>query len=159
MPAHFLSSLTLSLAFSTLLTKDHSSVGSRFNPCPSKDFSSRFSKIHSIVLFSHSHSHSLTLHHSYLSSISFAHNFLTNFFFLMPHFFFPSFDLRIPRLSLKKKKRKSLLYPIYLICLAISLETCHVNNNAQLYTIRPSFTAAYLGIFQKKKIRFPIHQS
>lgn len=151
MPAHFLSSLTLSLAFSTLLTKDHSSVGSRFNPCPSKDFSSRFSKIHSIVLFSHSHSHSLTLHHSYLSSISFAHNFLTNFFFLMPHFFFPSFDLRIPRLFLKKKKRKSLLYPIYLICLAISLETCHVNNNAQLYTIRPSFTAAYLGIFQKKK--------
>lgn len=55
----------------------------------------------------------------------------------------------------KKKKRKSLLYPIYLICLAISLETCHVNNNAQLYTIRPSFTAAYLGIFQKKKNTLP----
>lgn len=73
----------------------------------------------------------------------------------MPHFFFPSFDLRIPRLFLKKKKRKSLLYPIYLICLAISLETCHVNNNAQLYTIRPSFTAAYLGIFQKKKNTLP----
>ena len=73
------------------------------------------------------------------------------FFFSHASFFFPSSDLRIPRLFLKKKKRKSLLYPIYLICLAISLETCHVNNNAQLYTIRPSFTAAYLGIFQKKK--------
>lgn len=155
MPAHFLSSLTLSLAFSTLLTKDHSSVGSRFNPCPSKDFSSRFSKIHSIVLFSHSHSHSLTLHHSYLSSISFAHNFLTNFFFSHASFFFSIVRFTYTTPFLKKKKRKSLLYPIYLICLAISLETCHVNNNAQLYTIRPSFTAAYLGIFQKKKNTLP----
>lgn len=148
MPAHFLSSLTLSLAFSTLLTKDHSSVGSRFNPCPSKDFRADFRR------FIQSYSSLIRIRSLFTTLIYLPYLSRTTFspiFFSHASFFFPSFDLRIPRLFLKKKKRKSLLYPIYLICLAISLETCHVNNNAQLYTIRPSFTAAYLGIFQKKK--------
>ena len=153
MPAHFLSSLTLSLAFSTLLTKDHSSVGSRFNPCPSKDFRAdfrRFIQSYSSLIRIRIRSLFTTLIYlPYLSRTTFS----PIFFFSCLIFF--SIDLRIPRLFLKKKKRKSLLYPIYLICLAISLETCHVNNNAQLYTIRPSFTAAYLGIFQKKKNTLP----
>lgn len=66
----------------------------------------------------------------------------------MPHFFFLSSNLRIPRL----KKKKKLTIPDISICLAISLETCHVNNNAQLYTIRPSFTAAFIRYFRKNTL-------
>lgn len=152
MPAHFLSSLTLSLAFSTLLTKDHSSVGSRFNPCPSKDFRADFRR------FIQSYSSLIRIRSLFTTLIYLPYLSRTTFspiFFSHASFFFSIVRFTYTTPFLKKKKRKSLLYPIYLICLAISLETCHVNNNAQLYTIRPSFTAAYLGIFQKKKNTLP----
>lgn len=96
-------------------------------------------------------SRTLTLALTLFNSLSL--NFLIDIFFFSCLVFFLSSNLRIPRL----KKKKKLTIPDISICLAISLETCHVNNNAQLYTIRPSFTAAY-SVFRKNTLLdSPIH--
>lgn len=96
----------------------------------------------STILFSHSRAHSLLFN-------SLSLDFLTNFFFSCLIFFYRPIYVY----HALKKKGKLTISDIS-ICLAISLETCHVNNNAQLYTIRPSFTAAYSVFSEKYASRF-----